>query len=144
MRLAVLCLLLLQIALKKIRMEGNKGNLLCFEGYVFCESDSTRRELFALFISTERTCSSKSAPATLAPGSAREELHSKDFWKAVLQEDGHQGWGGGAAWEGRVNPIVWCVALPLTTALVKAEQTREGFMLCLPKVFKTLLQAFPD
>lgn len=142
LHLAVLCLLSLQIALKKIRMEGNKGNLLCFAGCVFCGFDSTRRELFALFISTELTGGSKSAPVMLAPGSAREELHSRDFGKAMLQEDGHQDWVGGEIRDGGVNPIVWCVSTPLTTAPVKAEQTREGFMLCLPKVLKTPLEDF--
>lgn len=123
-------------------MEGNKGNLLCFAGRVFCGFDSTGRELFALFISTELTGSTKRAPAMLAPGSASED--SRDFEKAKLQEDGHQGWGGGATWDGGVNPIVWCVLPSLITALVKAEQTREGFMLCLPKVLKTPSEDFTD
>lgn len=121
LRLAVLCLLLLQIALKKIRMEGNKGNLLCFAGCVFCGFDSTGRELFALFISTGLAYSTKSAPAMLAPGSAREELHRGDFGKAKLQEDGHQGWGGSVTCDEGVNPLVWCVS-----SLVKAEQTRAN------------------
>lgn len=68
-------------------MEGNKGNLLCFAGRVFCGFDSTGRELFALFISTELTGSTKRAPATLAPGSASED--SRNFEKVKLQEDGH-------------------------------------------------------
>lgn len=143
MHLAVLCLLLLQIALKKIRMEGNKGNLLCFAGCVCRGFDSTGRELFALFISTELTCSTKSAPAMLAPGSAREELHSRDFGKAKVQEDGHQGWEGGATCDGGVNPIIWYFSPSLTTALVKAERKKEGLMLCLPKVLKTPLEDFP-
>lgn len=95
-----------------------------------------------MFISTEFTCSTGSVPATLAPGSAREELHSRDFGKAKLQEHGHQGWGEGAACDGGGNPIVWCVSPPFATALMKAEQTREGFVLCLPKALKTLWKIF--
>lgn len=79
LHLAVLCLLLLQIALKKIRLEGNKGNLLCFVGCVRRGFDSTGRELFALFISTELNAAPKRFLQCLPQG-----LQGKSYTGEIL------------------------------------------------------------